>query len=70
MPAPNDLLWVPLKKTSDIDVQKPIKHLIASTFSSADSPVNCNEQLGEFQKLRRAAIQADKNETGFNAIAK
>ena len=68
--APNDLLWVPLKKTADIDVQKPLKNLIASTYSSADSPINCDEHLGEFQKLRRAAITADKNETGFNAIAK
>ena len=68
--SPNDLLWVPLKKTSDIDIIKPLRNLIASTYSSADNPINVNEQLAEFQKLRRAAISADKTEAGFNAIAK
>ena len=68
--APNQLLWVPLKRTSDIDLVKPLRNLIASTYSSADSPINVNEQLQEFMKLRRAAINADKTETGFNAVAK
>ena len=70
MPRSVDLLWVPQKKTADIDLVKPLKNLIASTYSSADSPINCDEHLADFQKLRRAAINADRTEQGFNALAK
>ena len=66
-----DLLAVPLKKTSDIDVSKPLKHLIASTYSTADAPLNVGENLVEFQKLRQAAIRTpERGESSVVTIAK
>ena len=70
----NDVLYVPLKRSSDIDVSKPLKNLISSTYSSADSPANVSEQLGDFQKLRqnsvRGAAAGEKGEAFANATAK
>jgi len=51
-----DLLAVPLKKPSDIDVIKPLKHLIASVYSSSDKPVDYSEEINEFSKLRNSAL--------------
>jgi programmed cell death 6-interacting protein len=51
-----DLLAVPLKKPSDIDVIKPLKHLIASVYSSSDKPVDYSEEINEFSKLRNTAL--------------
>lgn len=51
-----DLLAVPLKKPSDIDVIKPLKNLIASVYSSSDKPVDYTEEINEFSKLRNTAL--------------
>lgn len=51
-----DLLAVPLKKPSDIDVIKPLKNLIASVYSSSDKPVDYSEEINEFSKLRNTAL--------------
>ncbi|GLG92649.1 Programmed cell death 6-interacting protein [Gryllus bimaculatus] len=51
-----DLLAVPLKKPSDVDVVKPLKNLIASTYSTADKPEDYSEQINDFFKLRTNAI--------------
>ncbi len=67
----SDLLWVPLKKTSDIDVSKPLRNLIASTYSSSDAPVQMGDKLKEFQKLRQGAIRtSERGEAAAQAIAK
>ena len=66
-----DLLSVPMKKTSDIDVSKPLKNLIQSTYSTSEAPVNLHENLQEFQKLRQAAVKsAERGEAAFNAVAR
>jgi len=66
-----DLLWVPLKRASDIDVSKPLKTLIQSTYSNAEVPAAIQDKLKEFQKLRQNAVRAtDKSEASANAIAK
>ncbi len=65
------MLSVPLKRTSDIDVTKPLRHLIASTYSSSDAPAQMFEKLKEFQKLRQSAIKTqDRGESASIAIAK
>ena len=67
----SDLLSVPLKRTSDIDVSKPLRNLIMSTYSSSDAPVDMNEKLREFQKLRQGSIKtAERGEAAQLAIAK
>lgn len=51
-----DLLSVPLKKPSDVDIATPLKNLIQSRYSTADNPENCTEAVNEFSKLRSNAI--------------
>lgn len=51
-----DLLSVPLKRPSDVDVITPLKNLIQSRYSTADNPENCTESVNEFSKLRNNAI--------------
>ena len=52
-----EILAIPLKKTNDIDITKPLKSLIASTYSSADQPTDCSTAIAEVQKLRNAATK-------------
>lgn len=67
-----DILCVPLKKTSDIDLIKPFKNLIALRFSTADNPENFNDAIAELNKLRSlACVRAlDKNETSLEINAR
>lgn len=51
-----DLISVPLKKPSEVDVEKPLKNLIQSRYSTADKPEDCSEAIAEFAKLRNNAI--------------
>ena len=67
-----DILSVPLKKTSEIDLVKPFKNLIALRFSTADNPENFNDAISELNKLRSlACVRAmDKNEAAVEIIAR
>ena len=47
-----EILGVPLKKTSELDLIKPFKNLISLRFSSAENPENFTEAITELQKLR------------------
>lgn len=51
-----DLLSVPLKKPTDVDIVKPLKNLIRSSFTTTDTPDDYNDEILEFNKLRTAAI--------------
>ncbi|XP_066247093.1 programmed cell death 6-interacting protein [Euwallacea similis] len=51
-----DLISVPLKKPSEVDIITPFKNLIQSRYSTADNPENCTEAVNEFSKLRNNAI--------------
>jgi len=42
----------PLKRTSDVDLVKPLKNLIASYYSNNDEPVNYDEAIESFNRLR------------------
>lgn len=52
----SELLSVPLKKPSDVEVAKPLKNLIQLRYSTADKPEDYSEAINEFAKLRPAAI--------------
>ncbi|XP_045461257.1 programmed cell death 6-interacting protein [Harmonia axyridis] len=51
-----ELLQVPLKKPSEIDVVKPFQNVIQSRFSTADEPVDYSDAINEFAKIRSNAI--------------
>lgn len=51
-----DLLAVPLKKPSEVDLIKPLTNLIQSTYSTADKPEDYSEGINELNKLRNNAI--------------
>ncbi|KAK9879303.1 hypothetical protein WA026_004156 [Henosepilachna vigintioctopunctata] len=51
-----ELLQVPLKKPSEIDVVKPLQNVIQSRFSTSDEPVDYSDAINEFAKIRSNAI--------------
>lgn len=51
-----EVLAVPLKKPSDVDVVKPLKNLISSSYSTADKPQDYSEAINELSKLRTNAV--------------
>lgn len=51
-----ELLAVPLKKPSEVDLITPLRNLIQSRFSTADKPEDYTEAISEFSKLRNNAI--------------
>ncbi|XP_060527003.1 programmed cell death 6-interacting protein [Cylas formicarius] len=52
----SELISLPLKKPSDVDIVTPLKNLIQSRYSTADKPEDCTEAVNEFSKLRNNAI--------------
>ena len=66
-----ELLSVPLKKSNDIDITKPLKNLISSTYSTADQPVDCTDAISDLQKLRNGATKnPDRSEASVEAMMK
>uniref|UniRef100_T1JEE2 BRO1 domain-containing protein n=1 Tax=Strigamia maritima TaxID=126957 RepID=T1JEE2_STRMM len=61
---------VPLKKTSEVELVKPLKNLIASTYSTADNPEDYSEALNELNKLRMNATwrTLDKHESSLDIM--
>jgi programmed cell death 6-interacting protein len=51
-----ELLAVPLKKPSEVDIVKPLKNLISSSYNTADKPQDYSEAINEFNKLRTNAV--------------
>lgn len=52
----SELLVVPLKKPSEVDVVKPLKNLIQSSYNANDGNADHSEAINEFSKLRNTAI--------------
>ncbi len=48
---------IPLKKGTDVDLVKPLKTIISSTFSTADKPENYADAVSELQRLRQLSIR-------------
>lgn len=49
-----ELVSVPLKKPSDVDIIKPLKNLIQSTYSESNE--DFSEAINELSRLRNNAI--------------
>jgi len=66
-----ELLSIPLKKTNDIDIVKPLKTLISSTYSTADQPQDHSDAISELQKLRGLATKnPDRSDSSLEAMQK
>ncbi|KAK9307229.1 hypothetical protein QLX08_002392 [Tetragonisca angustula] len=51
-----ELIAVPLKKPSDVDVIKPLTNVIKSTYSNASNQKDYTEAIADFSKLRNNAL--------------
>lgn len=63
-----ELLAVPLKKSSDIDIVKPLRNLIQATYSGASGADDCSEALAELARMRTNAIWKILDKTSLDII--
>ena len=64
-----EVLSVPMKKGNDIDVTKPLKNLIATTYSTADKPEDFTDAISDLQKLRNCATKnPDRSEASLETM--
>ncbi|KAK7092226.1 programmed cell death 6-interacting protein-like isoform X2 [Littorina saxatilis] len=63
------MLAIPLKKTYEVDLVKPLRNFIQNTFTQAN-PDDYNGALTEFNKLRNAMItkSVDKHESALEVL--
>lgn len=65
-----DLLSAPLKKSSDVDLVKPLKNIIAGIYSTADKPEDYSSAINETNKLRTQALSKtiDKSQPALDLL--
>lgn len=51
-----ELISIPLKKPSEVDLVKPLRHIIQSRYSTADKPEDYSDAINELAKLRTNGI--------------
>ncbi|XP_075976463.1 programmed cell death 6-interacting protein-like protein AliX isoform X2 [Anticarsia gemmatalis] len=51
-----ELLFVPFKKSSDVDIVKPLRNLIQSTYNTSEHNEDYTEALNELSRLRANAV--------------
>lgn len=51
-----ELLFVPFKKSSDVDIVKPLRNLIQSTYNNGENNEDYTEALNELSRLRATAV--------------
>ena len=51
-----ELIAIPLKKPSDVDVIKPLTNVIRSTYNSVSNQKDYTDAINEFSKLRNNAL--------------
>ena len=51
-----EFLQIPLKKPAEVDVVKPLKNLIQSSYNSSEKVNDYTDIVVEFGKLRNTAI--------------
>ncbi|XP_076437173.1 programmed cell death 6-interacting protein-like isoform X2 [Babylonia areolata] len=63
------MLAIPLKKTYEVDLVKPLRNFIQDTFTQAN-PEDYNNALTEFSKLRNSMISksVDKHESALEVL--
>ncbi|XP_015928484.1 programmed cell death 6-interacting protein [Parasteatoda tepidariorum] len=63
---------IPLKKTSEIDLVKPLKYVFSSFCVAADEPINYDEALTELNKLRMNSTwrTLDKHENSLDVMTR
>jgi programmed cell death 6-interacting protein len=52
----SELITIPLKKPTDVDVTKTLKNIISSAYNDPEKKSQYNEKISEFNKLRASAI--------------
>lgn len=52
-----EILSVPLKKHSEIDIINPLTNLIKGSYSTADNPENYTSEITELSELRSCATR-------------
>jgi len=62
-------LAVPLKRTWEVDLVKPLKTFISDTYSGSDTE-DFDQALNEFNKLRNSTISksVDKHESSLEVL--
>lgn len=67
-----NFIAIPLKKTSEIDLIKPLKNVFSSFCVAADQPVNYDEALSELNKLRMNSTwrTLDKHENSLDVMTR
>jgi len=66
-----ELLSVPLKRGSEVDLVKPMKNLIASTYSSADKPEDYSDALSDLSRLRAFCVRnTEKTDATLDMMGK
>lgn len=64
-----ELIAVPLKKPTDVDLIKPLQHILKTTYNSAN---DYTEAIAEFNKFRKTALWRafEKYESSLEVIYK
>lgn len=67
-----DLICVPLKKASDVDIVKPLKNIIATLYSTADNPEDFSADIQELSYMRTQAVSKslDKSAAALELLYK
>lgn len=66
------MLVVPIKKPYDVEVSKPLKNLLLSSYSLGEKSSDFTNAAEEFGKLRKKAINKvfDKTESSLSIMYK
>ncbi|XP_022826361.1 apoptosis-linked gene 2-interacting protein X 1 [Spodoptera litura] len=64
----SELLFVPFKKGSDVDIIKPLRNLINSTYNTSDQHEDYTDALNELSRLRANAIWKVFEKTSLEVI--
>lgn len=67
-----ELIAIPLKKPTDVDIVKPLTNVIKSTYNSSNVQKDYTEAISEFNKLRTNALWRafEKYESSLEVIYK
>ena len=63
-----DLITIPLKTSSNVDLIEPFKNLIALRFSTDDEPANFHHSIAEINNLRK--LVCVKKEASMELLAR